>query len=239
MFKFFNDQYKSFSETNFTNNNQVLEKERRILNALQWNICPTKIQSSYNKSNIKQVVREVNAVSFHYSGNCCLLAILVMYNFLNPYNCYLAAKNTYPIFSGIELETASHFLLKQDLKRIEKTGLPDMYCVEHYILKHYQATGECIFLITVDYNLFPFGRMGHVFNALIYIDGNNEPAIQYIDAWKCSRPLLSYKDLNKRFPCGSGTFNIYYCENKNLINDFSPSKQAIEKDTSQPNEFKI
>lgn len=212
-----------FKYDEFPKNSANLE-DQRIVNALKINKKSIAFDLKNNQNDTKKLenfISDINASLFHYSGNCSLLSTVVMYNFLNTNNISLAARNTYPIMEGISQYYASEFLLGQtfteyggQLKTIED--------LENKIIECYEKKGEQVFLISASGYKVPFvGETGHCFNAVVLLDKDQKPSVQFVDAWKTSNYLPSKYDLEHKYSGKSPSYQISFCENKELIKNFS------------------
>ena len=190
-----------------------------IIRALKLNQKPTPIQKeSFDRANLTTVVSEVNASHVHISGNCALLAVSLMYNLLNVHECFLAVKNTYPIYEGVDPVVAEKVILGQSLSFSNQCSLDDL---EKTIVDTYNKTGEKVFSIQAyEYSIPILGEMGHCFNALVYLDEHQQPQVQFMDAWRTSSPLPSMDMLRQHYNA-STRFDILYCANKALLKNHS------------------
>jgi salmonella plasmid virulence protein D len=204
---------------------KLLDTRNRMLRALKVNQKPTLFNPEhYDKNNLEHVVREVNAAHVHFSGNCALLSIILMYNLLNEHQCYLAAKNTYPILEGLSEHSAAKILLGQDLKLVGDVCFVHEL-TEDEIINHYEKTGEQVFLISITSFNRLTGPTGHVLNARVYLDEQAKPKVQFMDAWRTSKPLFSIDYLKKHYP--SHAFcSILYCPDKKLIQNYSSLRES-------------
>jgi salmonella plasmid virulence protein D len=227
-------QYSSTSLTRPTETDpKLLDTRNRMLRALKVNQKPTLFNPEhYDKKNLEHVVREVNAAHVHFSGNCALLSTTLMYNLLNEHQCYLAAKNTYPIFEGISEYHAAEILLGQGLKPVGDARFVHEL-TEDEIIEHYEKTGEHVFLISLaSFNRLT-GATGHVLNALVYLDEQAKPRVQFMDAWRTSKPLFSIDYLKKHYN-SHALCSIQYCPNKKLIQNHS----SLRENHDDSNQFK-
>ena len=195
----------------------------KILNALKVNKYPTIIDlNNKNISNkaLKTFVADSNGALMHYSGNCVLLATLIMRNFLANDRVSLAAKNTYSIFEGIDINESTNLLLGQHL--IYSRPFNSIEELESHIIRNFNTNGERVFIILSEgYKVPIVGESGHAFNAVVLTDLNNKPYVQFIDAWKTSNYLPSIKELQQKYFGSSASFTVGYWRFKNLIPDFS------------------
>lgn len=212
-----------FKYDEFSKNSANLE-DQRIVNALKINKKSSAFDLKNNQSNSKKLenfISDINASLFHYSGNCALLSTIVMYNFLNTNDISLAAKNTYPIMEGISQDDASEFLLGQTLTEYGEK-LKTIEDLENKIIECYEKKGEKVFSISASGYKVPFvGETGHCFNAVVLLDKDQKPTVQFVDAWKTSNYLPSKYDLEHKYSGKSPSYQISFCENKELIKNFS------------------
>lgn len=230
--------------------------ERSSLSALKLNKSPVKINlEDVTKKQLMQYVREVNSALFHISGNCQLLSDVLMYNLLNEQGYFLSAKNTFPILRGatrIDEYLLGQFLqpyTSNDEQRPEFIPEDDVFTWKTYsntidqlekrILACHHKTKEKVFqIIASGYHIPLLGAGGHVFNAIILQNEQNEPVVQFLDAWLKSNPLPTKKYLNQKFSGKDVKLFFQYCPENNRINQFS-FEVEIKKDKTKSQGFSL
>ncbi|MCR9192174.1 MAG: T3SS effector cysteine hydrolase SpvD family protein [Gammaproteobacteria bacterium] len=214
--------------------------DRRIYKALRAHKKHPNIDLEHtSKEELERYVRETNDATFHFSGNCELLADLLMYNFLNQEGSFLSAGNIYPPWKGastIHRQLLGQYLsgyhasddeTKSNAIEEKKCPLANMKShsinqLEKRIISCHHQTNEVLFKISASgYAVQIFGEIGHVFNALILNDEQDNPYVQFLDSWSTTNPLPTKHDLNKKFKSKKAVFSFEFCPNKELLSHIS------------------
>ena len=205
-------------------------EEKRIIDALKINTKGTSVDLKHtdiSTEKLEHFIRDVNVATLHFSGNCALLSTIVMYNLLNRHNSFLAASNTYPILTGVSESVASKLLLGQDLTQYGYR-CNSIDALETQILECYIATGKQVFTISAtEYRVPIVGETGHDFNAVVLMDKDGNPRVQFVDAWKTSDHLPSKDNLINKYSGENPIYEVLYCENEELIRDIAQIKSAL------------
>lgn len=150
-----------------------------------------------DKPTLAKLAAETNAAMLHCSGNCVLLSACLLHNLMEPQH-RLAVGNSYPIYEGFDSRVVEPLIFGQEL---ESVGCCDSIdATRETILATYQETGQRFFVLsTTGYQLPLLGECGHALNAVVILDHQGEPAVQFVDAWKTSNPTPSDEELAARY----------------------------------------
>jgi plasmid virulence protein D len=200
------DRHKISSESKQDHLNEC----SRVENAIIVNESPEKIPNKLTKQVLADLAYKTNNTYIHYSGNCVLLATCIFYN-LTERKIELTVQNTGKPWTGFNSEIVEPMLLG---KRLGETLGPfkTLDEVEVAILKEYKISGKYVFVLdTSEYILPIMGRLPlglsleHALNVLVILDQNNEPMVQFLDAWKTSDTLPTKESLASRYTGGNFT----------------------------------
>lgn len=181
----------------------------RIKNALLTLKKPKTIPDDLNRKEIKKIAKRTNGSLLHCSGNCALLARCMLYNLMEG-RTILAAKNTDLLCDTINVSKTELLLFQEPL--YTSITFANIEAAERTILEFYQEYEARFFIIEASGKTLPFintPSSGHSFNAVVLFDKNNEPFVQFVDAWKTTKVLRSKKDIKKSLFWGE-TFRLTY-----------------------------
>ncbi len=147
----------------------------------------------------------VNNTRIHYSGNCAVLAAAFHYNAINRLNI-LSVENTSSPFVGFESQVVHEVVFGKRLKG--SCCLHSLREVTEEILRRYEVDGEMFFIVAVEDYYVGFLEVGHDFNAVVLLDDDAKPCVQFVDTWKTSDTMPSTDRLTDRFPANSH-FYVY------------------------------
>jgi hypothetical protein len=151
-----------------------------------------------DRQSLCKIARITNSAALHYSGNCSLLARVLLYNLKNE-KTILSANNTHPFYRGMNSTEIEKRLFCREFQYHIGSNNPNSFdTLPNIILERYRETGERAYVIDIAYEKLEF-ELGHSFNAVI----TGEPdklKIYFVDAWKSFKHTYTLEQLKRRYP---------------------------------------
>lgn len=168
-----------------------------LLKSITVHKSPEKI-SKLNTHVLRKIAKNVNSSKIHFSGNCVLLSRCLLYN-LKKGKIFLSGQNTYPIFQAVNSIIAEKIIFGKILLK-DHRELKNIDQVVDEILNRYRQTRTSFYAIDFIHNNKE--KNGHSFNAVVLLDDEGAPYVQFVDSWKTSNHLPSQRDLSSRYADG-------------------------------------
>lgn len=204
-------RYKHSVPNDVQANKQTIDAEtdevKRVELAINTLKNPSKIDHSIlDKNQLNKLAAEVNAAIVHYSGNCTLLSHCLLYNLVHGEQ-KLAAINSYPVTNGLDTEVVEKMLFGKNLEVLPSTN--SIEGLKTQLIDQYHKTGTRYFVLdTEGYSVPLIGESGHSLNAVILLNKQQKPFVQFVDAWKTSEHTPSEQQLSSRYK--DATFTARY-----------------------------
>ena len=174
---------------------------KRIKQALHIEQRAQALPKQLNLSDLKQITDFVNCTTLHYSANCSLLAACVHYN-IEKGAMLLCAENTTSPLVGMDSDVVEQVIFGKVLNASH--NLYSLDEVSHEVLRRYDVDGSKSCIVGAqNYRVPLIGESGHDFNAAVLLDANNQPYVQFVDAWKTSNTTPDRKSFERHFPSGA------------------------------------
>ena len=178
---------------------------KRIKQALHIEPRAQALPKQLNLSDLKQITDFVNCTTLHYSANCSLLAACVHYN-IEKGAMLLCAENTTSPLVGMDSDVVEQVIFGKVLNASH--NLYSLDEVSHEVLRRYDVDGSKSCIVGAqNYRVPLIGETGHDFNAAVLLDANNQPYVQFVDAWKTSNTTPDRTSFERHFPSGA-TFTV-------------------------------
>lgn len=174
---------------------------RRIKQALHIEQRAQALPEQLSLSDLKRIADFVNATTLHYSANCALLAACVYYN-IEKGATILGAENTTSPLVGMDSDIVEQVIFGK-VHNASHT-LYSLEEVSHEVLRRYDVEGSKSCIVGAqNYRVPLIGETGHDFNAAVLLDANNQPYVQFVDAWKTSNTTPDRTSFERHFPSGA------------------------------------
>ena len=174
---------------------------RRIKQALRIEPRAQALPEQLSLSDLKRIADFVNATTLHYSANCALLAACVHYN-IEKGATILGAENTTSPLVGMDSDIVELLIFGKVLNASH--NLYSLEEVSNEVLRRYDVDGNKSCIVGAEnYQVPLIGETGHDFNAAVLLDANNQPYVQFVDAWKTSNTTPDRTSFERHFPSGA------------------------------------
>lgn len=171
---------------------------RRIRQALHIEPRAQSLPAQLSLGDLKHIADFVNFTTLHYSSNCALLSACVHYNIENGATLLRATNIPGPLES-MDSDIVEGVIFGKLLT--PSRGLHSLEEVSHEVLRRYDVDGHKSCIVGAEkYQVPLMGETGHDFNAVVLMDPNNKPFVQYVDAWKTSNTTPDTAAFERRFP---------------------------------------
>ncbi|MHC8353961.1 T3SS effector cysteine hydrolase SpvD family protein [Pseudomonas sp. LB3P81] len=181
---------------------------KRIQQSLHLDESPKPLPEHLSVEDLRQIARFANYTYIHYSGNCSLLSACVHYNIENNANI-LRCENTSSPHMALDSDVVDMFVFGDVLNL--SCCFHSLEEVDKEVLRRYEVNGERSCIVGAENYVVPLiGECAHDFNAVVLLDSESKPMVQYLDSWKTSNTTPSMEELKSYFPA-SAYFTVRSC----------------------------
>jgi len=201
---------KKIYEGNTKRERKISKNVDRVTGALKTKKAPEKINSeSLTEKRLAEIAKDVNGSLIHCSGNCVLLSRAMLYNLAQGKNI-LSVRNTTPFYEGFDdsLKTSAidRVIFGKPLTIVDEK-LDSIDKVVTAVLDEFSKSKERYYLVESEgFDISIAGSTlfscGHDFNAVVMMDDQDKPYVQFVDAWKTSDFTPSEERMDKRYSDG-------------------------------------
>lgn len=171
---------------------------KRIQQSLHQADSPLSLPQHLSEEDLRQIAEFANYTYVHYSANCILLSACVHFNIEKNAN-FLRCENISSPLVGLESDVVDLLVFGEVLST--SLYFRSLEEVSEEVLRRYEVNGEKSCIVSAEnYTLPLIGEGGHDFNAVVLLDSENKPRVQYLDAWRTSQTIPSMEQLKSHFP---------------------------------------